>query len=177
MLQYIYTRSIGVIILLMLALIAGWGFLRIKTPRKWWRVANICLMFPALTAILYATLSTRESRDYALLLNPLEKLEAAHIQPELYREMLMNALLFLPLGLTLSHAFSDRLPRWGRLLLTVICGCLLSTGIEYVQYRFSLGMVETADVICNTLGETLGAVSLLLAHILERYIERRRQRL
>ena len=31
-------------------------------------------------------------------------LTAARVQPELYREMLMNVFLFFPLGLTLSNA-------------------------------------------------------------------------
>ena len=178
MLQYIYTRPIANIITLMIVLILAWGWLCTYVYPKQWRHINCLFLLPVLVAISYATLSNRESGTYPLILNPLAKLETALIQPELYREMLMNTLLFLPLGLTLSHALSDRLPRWGRFLLTVICGCLLSTGIEYIQYQFSLGMAETADVICNTLGAALGAASLLLAHILEHHIiERRRQRL
>ena len=43
----------------------------------------------------------------------------------------------------------------------------MSTVIEYTQYHFSLGMAETDDVICNTLGAFIGSTSLIIAHAIE----------
>lgn len=72
-----------------------------------------------------------------------------------------------PLGLTLSNALPRKWHRWGRIILTTLVGCALSAGIEYTQYRYALGLAETDDVICNTLGAFIGTTSLLIAHAIE----------
>ena len=126
----------------------------------------------AAIVILYATLLTRTPGVPEAILTPFASLTAARIQPEIYREMLMNVFLFFPLGLTLSNALSRRWHRWLRIILTTLVGCALSAGIEYAQYRCALGLAETDDVICNTLGAFLGAVSLLAAHANEKSRER-----
>lgn len=114
----------------------------------------------------------RTPGNYELILTPFATFTAALQQPELYREMLMNVFLFFPLGLTLSNALPRKWHRWGRIALTTFVGCALSAGIEYAQYRCALGLAETDDVICNTLGAFLGAVSLLAAHAIEKHRER-----
>ena len=123
-------------------------------------------------AILYATILTRSEGGTGLILAPFASLTAARQQPELYREMLMNVFLFFPLGLTLSNALPRKWHRWGRIILTTLVGCALSAGIEYAQYRYALGMAETDDVICNTLGAFIGSTSLLIAHAIEKSRER-----
>ncbi|MBO9192443.1 MAG: VanZ family protein, partial [Escherichia coli] len=96
----------------------------------------------------------------------------ARKQSEAYRELLMNIFLFFPFGLTLSNALPQNWGRWRRIGLTVITGLLLSAGIEYIQYRFALGVAETDDVICNTIGAFIGSTSLLIAHGIEKYNEK-----
>lgn len=123
-------------------------------------------------AILYATILTRSEGSTGLILIPFASLTAARVQPEIYREMLMNVFLFFPLGLTLSNALSRKWHRWLRIILTTLVGCALSAGIEYAQYRYALGLAETDDVICNTLGAFIGSTSLLTAHAIEKYRER-----
>ena len=123
-------------------------------------------------AILYATILTRSEGSTGLLLTPFATFTAARQQPELYREMLMNVFLFFPLGLTLSNALPRKWHRWGRIALTTFIGCILSAGIEYIQYRYALGMAEVDDVICNTLGAFIGSASLLIAHAIEKFRER-----
>lgn len=72
----------------------------------------------------------------------------------------MNVFLFFPFGL----AMGQLVPRsWGpghRAALTVGLGALLSVLIEGAQYLWGLGIAETDDVLCNTLGAALGAMSL-----------------
>ena len=114
----------------------------------------------------------RTPGNYELILTPFATFTAALQQPELYREMLMNVFLFFPLGLTLSNALPRKWHRWLRIILTTLVGCALSAGIEYAQYRCALGLAETDDVICNTLGAFLGATSLLAAHAIEKSRER-----
>ena len=124
--------------------------------------------------ILYVTIFTRTPGVYQVNLRPLSTLAAAQEQPELYREMLMNVFLFLPLGLTLSNALPRKWNRWVRITLTTLVGCILSAGIEYAQYRYSLGMAEVDDVICNTLGAFIGSTSLLITQAIEKHKERSR---
>ena len=151
---------------------ALWGYLCAHADRRRWRLTNALLLLAATLIILYATLLSRTPGTYAAVLTPFAALAAARQQPELYREMLMNIFLFFPLGLTLSNALPRRWHRWLRIALTTLTGCILSAGIEYAQYRFALGMAETDDVVCNTLGAFVGASSLLLAHAMEKHKER-----
>ena len=172
MLHYIYTRSfIGVITFMALAL-AAWGALPARVGARHWRWGNLALVLLMTAAILYATLFSRAEGSTGLILTPFASLTAARVQPEIYREMLMNVFLFFPLGLTLSNALPRKWHRWLRIILTTLIGCALSAGIEYAQYRYALGLAETDDVICNTLGAFLGAVSLLAAHSIEKHKER-----
>lgn len=135
-------------------------------------MANFVLFCAAVIAILYATILNRTPGNYELILTPFATFTAAQQQPELYREMLMNIFLFFPLGLTLSNALPQKWHRWLRIILTTLIGCILSAGIEYAQYRYALGLAETDDVICNTLGAFIGSTSLLIAHATEKYRER-----
>ena len=172
MLHYIYSRSfIGVITFMALAL-AAWGALPARVGARRWRWGNLVLVLLMAAAILYATLFSRAEGSTGLILTPFASLTAARQQPELYREMLMNVFLFFPLGLTLSNALPRKWHRWLRIILTTLVGCALSAGIEYAQYRCALGLAETDDVICNTLGAFLGATSLLTAHAIEKHKER-----
>ena len=135
-------------------------------------MANFVLFCAAVIAILYATILNRTPGNYELILTPFAALSAARQQPELYREMLMNVFLFFPLGLTLSNALPRKWHRWLRIILTTLVGCALSAGIEYAQYRCALGLAETDDMICNTLGAFIGSTSLLIAHAIEKHRER-----
>ena len=135
-------------------------------------MTNFVLFCAAVIAILCATILNRTPGNYELILTPFASLTAARQQPELYRAMLMNVFLFFPLGLTLSNALPRKWHRWGRIAFTTLIGCILSAGIEYAQYRCALGLAETDDVICNTLGAFLGATSLLAAHAIEKSRER-----
>lgn len=170
MFNYIYSQSLTVILLVIVVSTVLWGLLRGRLRR--WQAANALLCMMTVTVILYATILTRTPGNYEVILTPFASLTAAQQQPELYREMLMNVFLFFPLGLTLSNALPRKWHRWLRIILTTLVGCALSAGIEYAQYRCALGLAETDDVICNTLGAFLGAASLLAAHAIEKHRER-----
>lgn len=159
--------------LLMLLTFAGWTVLCNCFRTKVRIAVNVILFCVSAAIILHTTLLSRTPGTYTAVLTPFAALAAARQQPELYREMLMNVFLFFPLGLTLSNALPRRWHHWLRIAaLTTLTGCVLSAGVEYAQYRFALGMAETDDVICNTLGAFVGASSLLLAHAMEKHKER-----
>ena len=172
MLHYIYTRPLIAIILFMAIAVIVWSELPSRIAVKYWRHGNLILAVLMTAAILYATILTRSEGNTGLILIPFATFTAARQHPELYREMLMNVFLFFPLGLTLSNALPRRWHRWGKIILTSLVGCALSAEIEYAQYRYALGLAETDDVICNTLGAFLGAASLLAAHAIEKHRER-----
>ena len=157
---------------MLLSLLLLWSMLCQRVGERRRVLLNTALACAAAFIILYATILTRTPGSYELILTPFATFTAALQQPELYREMLMNIFLFFPLGLTLSNALPRKWHRWGKIALTTLVGCALSAGIEYAQYRCALGLAETDDVICNTLGAFLGAVSLLVAHAIEKYRER-----
>ena len=158
--------------ILLLSLLLLWPMLCQRVGERRRVLLNTALACVAAFIILYTTILTRTPGVPEAILTPFASLTAARQQPELYREMLMNVFLFFPLGLTLSNALPRKWHRWLRIILTTLVGCALSAGIEYAQYRYALGLAETDDVICNTLGAFLGAASLLAAHAIEKHKER-----
>ena len=157
---------------MLLSLLLLWPMLCQRVGKRRRVLLNTALACAAAFIILYATILTRTPGVPAVILTPFASLTAARVQPELYREMLMNVFLLFPLGLTLSNALPRKWHRWGKIALTTLAGCILSAGIEYAQYRYALGMAEVDDVICNTLGAFLGSTSLLIAHAIEKHKER-----
>lgn len=172
MLHFIYTQPLSRVIITMAIANAIWGYARTKLYGKRWNIANSLLACGMVMAILCITIMDRTTGERTLVLKPFASLAAARSQSEAYRELLMNIFLFFPLGLTLSNALPQSWGRWRRIGLTVTIGLLLSAGIEYTQYRFALGVAETDDVICNTLGVFIGSTSLLIAHGIEKYKEK-----
>ena len=158
--------------ILLLSLLLLWPMLCQRVGKRRRVLLNTALACAAAFIILYATILTRSAGVPEVILTPFAALAAARVQPELYREMLMNVFLFFPLGLTLSNALPRKWHRWLRIILTTLVSCALSAGIEYAQYRYALGMAEVDDVICNTLGAFIGTTSLLIAHAIEKSRER-----
>ena len=168
----IYALPLKSVLVMIVAGLLLWGWLQTKLNNRVWVTVNICLLVLSLAGVLYLTIFDRNVGGFEVVLRPFSLLVRARKQRELYRAMLMNVFLFFPLGLTLSNVLPRRRSRWGRIALTTLLGCLLSVGVEFAQYRFSLGMAETDDVLCNTLGAFLGACSLLIAFSVERAREK-----
>ena len=70
------------------------------------------------------------------------------VQTHQWHFIILNILLFIPLGFLLRNATDS--------LGAVIYGFLLSVLIELTQYAFCLGECEIDDVLNNTLGCGLG---------------------
>lgn len=94
----------------------------------------------------------------------------ARTLPELYRTMFMNMLLFMPFGLSLPFMLPGKINN--KPVITIICGFVLSSVIEAVQFFCKIGCCETDDVIMNTLGVTIGVTSYIIVSL----VETRRQR-
>lgn len=65
-----------------------------------------------------------------------------------------NIIWFVPLGMYLEGQ-----KKW-KLVATVLCGFLFSLTIETLQYAFGTGFSELDDLILNTFGVFLGALSV-----------------
>lgn len=71
------------------------------------------------------------------------------------REVLLNVLLYLPLGYLLP--FLSKTLR-GHIILITLIGFLCSCATEFSQYYFRIGVCEVDDLILNTLGTLIGAI-------------------
>ena len=71
---------------------------------------------------------------------------------ELRMEIILNYVLFMPLGLLLYLCFGEKFG-----LRVVMAGFLLSASIELIQLTFKIGVFEFDDMIGNTIGCLIGA--------------------
>lgn len=153
---------VGVLLLILLAT-AAFFFLREKFGNSpYWKTGILLLLLCWIAVIFFGTLGYRSEggnlsepvilpfASYFAVLNGGTK--------ELIRTNFMNIVLFYPAGLL----FYELLPKRGKdrwkVLLVMAIFMLISLEIEYTQYRFSLGLAETDDVIHNTLGASLGGI-------------------
>ena len=77
----------------------------------------------------------------------------SYSHPELRMEIVLNYILFIPLGLLLYLCFGEKFG-----LRVVLAGFLLSVSIELIQFIFKIGVFEFDDMIGNTIGCLIGAV-------------------
>ncbi|MGM9959239.1 MAG: VanZ family protein [Erysipelotrichaceae bacterium] len=99
--------------------------------------------------ILMETVFGRESGVVRVELVPFW----SYSHPELRMEIILNYLLFMPLGVLLYLCLEEKFG-----LRVVIAGLLLSVSIEIVQLVFRIGLFEFDDMIGNTVGCLIGAV-------------------
>ena len=130
----------------------------LRATRRGWMWFNRILAGCAVLGILGITVFYRfigGGGEVGINLVPFRVPEEAWRAEEYYRMLLMNAFLFFP---------ERRILR--RFGLTVLCGLALSLFCETMQGLFMLGTAETDDLLMNTAGVALGAVSALAAGVL-----------
>lgn len=160
MFRWIYSLPLWKIILYSIAAIVFWGKLSIKVSDRVWNRHNKMLLMFSVFAVFYATL-LRTPEVSELVLMPFYSFIAAQQQPEMYRSMLMNVFLFLPMGISLPFVLDKKVRH--NIICTIIMAMVFSTAIEITQYVFCLGRCETDDVIMNTLGAAAGSISFRIA--------------
>lgn len=156
----IYILNISTILIIIPILILVWSVIG-AVFYKYIRIIGVVFAVIEIGAILYATVISRGERGAGADFVPFSSFARAKIQSEMYRSMLMNVFLFVPLGLSLPFVFGGGTGK--RILLTILVGMLLSITVESIQYFAHLGMAETDDVICNTVGTAIGSCAYLLA--------------
>lgn len=126
---------------------------------------NRFLLILSIFIIIYTTLLTRKVFIRELELFPFYSFIKAKQQPEIYRSMFMNIVLFVPIGIFMPFSFKDRSNK--NIYLTLIFALSLSILIEAVQYVLGLGYSEIDDVIMNFLGAFIGSLSYIVSRFIE----------
>ena len=139
-----------------------WSFKKYNRQKFFEKFVNRIIFIFIVMVIIAITIVSRNGGS-EVILTPFHSFVEARVQPEMYRSMLMNVFLFFPFGLTLPYALPEK---WRcHISITILFALIFSVSIEYSQYYFSLGRAETDDVICNTLGCTIGTISYWLSNV------------
>lgn len=146
-----------------------------------WIIMNICyedsklivfvntsIAIAGVFVILFCTLIGREAGEHYLELTPLISLKKAKIQPEYYRTLLLNTILFIPFGLGLAGVLPKRYSLIRRCLIVIVAGLVLSVGIEATQYIFRLGEAEMDDVLANITGAVVASLALCIEQLIKK---------
>lgn len=146
--EKVYGWGFDTVALVSAAWVGLWylGYRRI--PARLWKMLNLAGVLCAAGLIWHFAVAGRETTDvhtFRFLAEPTN---------EFYREMLMNAFLYLPLGLCLTVLMGP----WSALL-----GLLVSCGIEYWQYAAGTGLSQGSDVVMNILGCAAGMLPYFLS--------------
>lgn len=137
---------------IMAVLLIFWYDGQRKIPAKAWKMVNLVGSLCALGLIWYFTVAGRERTDQHSF-----SFFAAQTN-EFYREMLMNAFLYVPLGLCLAALTGG----W-----SILLALGLSLAVESWQYFAGTGLAQGTDVILNTLGCAVGTIPFFWARILQ----------
>ncbi len=157
-----YVRTMPFIILTMLSVL----MLRVLTKRIGLRKAKVVysvLFCVYIIAILYLTVFSRKQEvRHPFDFNPFTALsrtfrivegQLQYASRDSIIELVLNIVLFVPFGFLLSGIRYCRCS-WRRILLA---GAVSSGLIEVLQFCWSLGTGEMADIINNTIGVGIGA--------------------
>ena len=99
------------------------------------RVFNFCFFSFCCIVVIIATLFNRSSTHYNIELRPFYTFVMAQEQVEYYRTFFMNALLFVPLGLSMPYVLSKKPRKWP-VFVTIAFAAVLSAVIEFLQYYY-----------------------------------------
>lgn len=137
----IYVARPWVVVILALAAVLIWGLLGRIVPRRVWKLVCGAAALLATVLVLWLTVWNRTPSEEHVFT------WAAAYTNEFFREMFMNAVLYVPFGLAACGLIGP----WG-----VLAGFLLSAGVEGWQYATGAGLAQGTDVLCNTLGAAVG---------------------
>ncbi len=160
MFRFIYHQPMSILIFVFGILIVAWAVLN-SNLNRFKKTLNVAIAFATVLVIVYSTLLKRTVSNFQLELRPFYTFVMAQSQVEYYRTFFMNALLFVPIGLSMPYCLSKK-PYKRNILITIGFAALLSAGIEFLQYYYHLGRCETDDVIANTIGAAIGTLSYCL---------------
>ena len=132
-------------ILIFLAFTAVLYFTR-NTVRLTKTIAAILLIVAIYGVLSYTVIGRTPSDNHTFVF-------VAQYTNEFYRELFMNALLYYPLGLSLTVMIGP----W-----SILIAFLTSVVIESWQYLSGSGLAQGTDVVMNTLGAAVGVLPFIV---------------
>ncbi|MBR5223437.1 MAG: nucleotidyltransferase family protein, partial [Clostridia bacterium] len=171
MLKQIYAMPLFSAFILAVTFISIYAVINaLYSKSKWLKAISVSGFLVSLFGIFYITVLSREVGNFSLELRPFYSFVMANEQPEMYRTVFMNVLLYVPFGVFLSYSIS-RKHKAISVIITVISALIVSVCVEAMQYLYSLGRCEIDDVIFNTLGALWGALGICLFGYLTKELE------
>jgi len=169
MLRWFYCLPLRTAVICITAIIILSGMLFYYLQRKLTVKSYISILaiasFFAMFLICIATLYNRNIADYKVIITPFYFITEAKTNPEAFRTMMMNVFLFVPFGIATSQLLNHYKTLFKSIIYTLCIALLISLLIETSQYAFSIGLVQTDDIICNSFGTCLGSISILISKI------------
>lgn len=164
--HYIYCMSIPSTIIILIVMCSLWSFLNSECDRvkksKMWQSINKILFIVWTFCVLYMTVFIRDSivkTNFIPFHFIIDAIKTGN--EEFFRTGWMNILLFVPGGMWLTYGIKKQTKL--KYVLQIVFLMIGSVSIEILQWYYQLGTVETDDVICNTLGATIGVTSVIWA--------------
>ncbi len=159
MIHFVYCQPLWLLTLISIVIIFCYAHINALLKKGLLRnLFNFFLLAFSVFVMIYTTILKREGGNGQIELSPFYTFVLAKQQVEYYRTFFMNALLFVPLGLSMPYMLSKKPRKWP-VFVTTVFAAVLSAGIEFLQYYYHLGRCETDDVIANTLGAAVGTLS------------------
>lgn len=163
---------ISIIVLLAALLLPVLAHILRRHPR-WFAAAKYVIFGVYILAnlyetILFRTVSVDHRAEWALLwsyraslafpdgLMSLLRGTVEVTRPGLLEEIILNVLLYIPMGYLLPTVF-EKLKPWQVVLIGFVCSVLT----EVSQYVFKIGLFEFDDMLNNTIGCVIGLVMYL----------------
>ncbi|MCQ2429868.1 MAG: VanZ family protein [Clostridia bacterium] len=169
--QAIYHRPLADIIGWMTALTLAWAVLRLlfcisrRTGRVWmWTNRVLCVC--SVLGVLIVTVFMRSGAGTGISLKLFELPLEPGPRDEYPRMLLMNAFLFLPLGMSLGSSWPDEWTLPGRIAWTAVGGFAVTLTCELLQLLLSRGTFEIDDLTMNLAGVLLGLVHVVPADLI-----------
>ena len=135
----------------------------------------VLMLFMYLAIVLMATLFSRGADcNHAVNLSVLRTYREAwnyFVKGKWYL-IILNILMFVPIGLMLPLAFSKCKKSW----VTYLIGLILTIGIETEQYVSQQGIFEVADIVHNAAGCVVGYGFWVICHSIYETVKREEQR-
>ena len=154
----IYIQPLYRVVVFMILAAVLWGYLgnREQGSRRW-RILNAAVFAGIAAVIFYMTVCARGEETAEAVLVPFQNFREAREQPELYRSMLMNVLLFFPIGLSLpfvlgkwklsylSHRIGNKRISLG---VPVVCLTIVTHIINRIEPAEDKGQYIVAQRFC-----------------------------
>lgn len=163
-----WPHYVGIIVAVYIIIAISVGLLKKR------RVACGMLMCGYCLLLLHATVFSRSTGQFPKYsLCPFYSYyDIAKGNYSLFPQVLMNVLLFIPVGFFVKGTFS----RWNWEWILVV-GAIISIIIEILQFLLRRGVAELDDIIHNTLGCALGILLYEITRSTKDFLKRNHQHL